>query len=368
MSTLRYSRRFLLSLLGGAAAASFGSASGEETQAVATGYKLPEGPFGVVVTDDLLLRDSKRGKDLHVKVYAPQGSGPFPVILFSHGAGGSKDVFGPHVRHWASYGYAVLLPTHADSLALQRPPATAGASLEPGLLGVVRRSLGDARSWGERARDISFVLDALPEVERQVAALKGKMDARRIGVGGHSLGACTAMLLGGATIDLPGGPAGQSYADPRVRAVLAVSAQGAGEFGLTARSWDRMTLPLMTMTGSRDTGALGQGPEWRKQPFDRSPAGDKYHVFITGANHFAFGGELPQRGLGLGFGLASRGKARPGVAPSLPVDPQEVFDYAREATQAFWDATLSGDAKARAYLRSDELTNYSRGKVQLFRK
>src|SRR5262245_64450172 len=35
---------------------------------------------------DLKIKDSERGKTLDVRVTYPQGDGPYPVILFSHGA------------------------------------------------------------------------------------------------------------------------------------------------------------------------------------------------------------------------------------------------------------------------------------------
>jgi hypothetical protein len=38
--------------------------------------------------------------------------------------------------------------------------------------------------------------------------------------------------------------------------------------------------------------ALGQDPKWRKAPYLHSPAGDKYWVYIDGANHMSFTGRL----------------------------------------------------------------------------
>src|SRR5207244_281867 len=77
--------------------------------------------------------------------------------------------------------------------------------------------------WRDRARDISLVIDSLADLEVRFPELKGKMDRTKIGVGGHSYGAFTAMLLGGARTF--GNPP-LLVADPRVTAILAMSPQG----------------------------------------------------------------------------------------------------------------------------------------------
>jgi predicted dienelactone hydrolase len=78
--------------------------------------KSKEGPLAVETADNLTLRDETRKKDLTCKVYYPKTGGPYPVILFSHGFGANKDAFGPIGKHWASHGYVVIHPTHADGL------------------------------------------------------------------------------------------------------------------------------------------------------------------------------------------------------------------------------------------------------------
>ena len=68
---------------------------------------------------DIVLRDAQRNKDLHVKVTYPKADGKFPVIVFSHGFGGSKDTYASLTEYWAARGYVVIQPTHDDS-TLQR--------------------------------------------------------------------------------------------------------------------------------------------------------------------------------------------------------------------------------------------------------
>ncbi len=335
-------------------------------------YAPEAGPHAVEVVESVLLPDPKRGKDLPLAVCFPKAEGKLPLIVFSHGAGGSGRNVLALPRLWASHGYIVLAPTHADSLSLGRRasaaesrPATESSPAEEEDVsrsrGIVDRLVGRAMRpeiWQDRARDVSFLLDSIEEIEKAISALKGKVDLDHVGVGGHSLGALTAQLAGGALLDLPGsGPT--SLADSRVRAVLMLSGQGRGQMGLTEKSWEKMSLPMLSVTGSLDRGARGQDPAWRRDPFDLSPPGDKVHLFIEGAHHGSFTGRFAGERTGRA-GL--RGGRRLGAAG------KEIFEWVEVATLAFWDAYLKGDPGAKAYLRTDDLELRSRGAATLVRR
>jgi len=80
--------------------------------------KQEPGPFRVQTVTKLVLRDEKRQKDLPLRVSHPDGRGPFPIIVWSHGMFGSKDGYLPLTEFWTGHGYIVIQPTHTDSLAL----------------------------------------------------------------------------------------------------------------------------------------------------------------------------------------------------------------------------------------------------------
>src|SRR6266545_1952501 len=88
------------------------------TAAAARDYSAT-GPFEVKVADETL-HDSTRNKDVPVRVYFPESragapaphDARFPIIVFSHGAGGSGNSYQNWGRHWASYGYVSIHPTH----------------------------------------------------------------------------------------------------------------------------------------------------------------------------------------------------------------------------------------------------------------
>ncbi|MBX3473733.1 MAG: hypothetical protein KF754_05070 [Planctomycetes bacterium] len=65
------------------------------------------GKFKVVTIADLKLTDEARKKDLLFTAMFPEGEGKFPVILGSTSGNALA-------AYWASHGYVVLLPVHAD--------------------------------------------------------------------------------------------------------------------------------------------------------------------------------------------------------------------------------------------------------------
>jgi predicted dienelactone hydrolase len=297
-----------------------------------------EGPLDVETADGLVLKDPARKKDLPLKAYFPKSGGPYPVIVFSHGFGGDKEAFGTVGKHWASYGYVVIHPTHDDGLGRRdvdsrRAFGDRRAETRPmRLLG----GLNDPEKIAGRVADLVLILNNLGELPKLVAGLNGKIDAKSIGVGGHSFGAYTSMLIGGVTVDL-GKEKGKTFFDERVKCILPISGQGAGQQGLTEKSWDALKIPMMTITGTRDQGVGGQDFAWRKEPYKFSPAGDKFLVVIDGANHFSFGG-----GLGLRSSVTT--------------------DIVKLCSTHYWDAYLKNSEASKKYLKSDQLVKDAGGK------
>lgn len=261
-----------------------------------------------------------------------QAPEPLPLIVFSHGMYGSGENLDPLAHHWASHGYVVILPTHADSLSLR----TAGMSrLEKMQLAREMQSgrLRDMNTqfqahWADRPRDVSLILDSLDAIGALDGRLSGRIDRERIGVGGHSFGAMTTMLIGGAEpIKVPRAleqdfERDGSLADERVKCVLMISPQGMNQrFG--PESWDDFDLTALTISGDRDRGSGGQPAEWRRHAFDLGHAGSHALVWIEGAEHH-FGG--------------MNGNTRRGQA-SVPEHVKAVQD----ATLAFWESSLRGD-------------------------
>jgi predicted dienelactone hydrolase len=279
------------------------------------------GPYRVVEVDLPPLYDAQRDKELQLRVTYPDAKGPRPIIVYSHYSGGSNDEYGRLTRHWAAHGFVSILADHSDS-----PDAG-------GTLG--EKALGDRDN---RPRDVSFVIDSLGTIAAMEPALQGRLDASRIGVGGHYLGAYTASFVAGAT-----NQAGDDFSDPRVIAVLLMSPQGTGQ-GLTEDSWNGILMPMLVTTGSEDPSErTGNPPEWRTEPYLYAPAGDKYLLWVTGLSS-EYGGLVTHAG----------GEPHTSIA-----------GWIRQATTEFWLAFLGGDKGSRADLAPERWQELSAGAVQL---
>jgi dienelactone hydrolase len=314
--------------------------------------ELAKSGLAVALNADVVLKDSSRNREIAVRVTYPEGSGPVPVIVFSPSAGASAPTYDSLVRFWATRGFAVLVPVHADTVA----PAAKDSPAE-----AARESAADAspdpKTWETSVRDVAFVAAATGAIEARVNGLK--LDESRLGVGGQSFGAFTAMLLAGATVDVSKKDKAKSFADPLPKAFLLLSPPGKGQQGLTEKSWSAVERPLMVVTGTRDAGVKSQDASWRLDAYQLSAPGDKFAVFIEGASHLSV------------TGLS----AEPGVAPpktgkktTTAEAEVAIFQDVKAATLAFWEAYLKGDAGARAFLAGDGLARESDNRAQLLRR
>jgi len=293
------------------------------------------GPTMPVVSPEIVtLHDASRDKDLAVTAVFPKAGGPYPVIVFSHVWGGKPDAYTRLISFWAAHGYVVLAPAHADAGDITN-------------LGAMKDETEDPAAWEGRVRDVTFVADALPTLQRRLPALKGKMDRSRIAAGGHSYGAYVSQLIAGATVDIPNGRQEMSFRDKRFRAALLLSPQGVNRMGLTARSWDHAAIPMMTMTGSRDRAYGDVGTESRLDPYKHAPAGNKYLVYFDGATHFTF------------CDVASKQEERrPGIAAMRArngMTQTQMYSCVEVVSLAFWDAYLKDNREARSYLHTSDL-------------
>lgn len=319
-------------------------------------YKAGPGPFEFTPTD-LNLRDEARKKDLPLRILAPKATtdqpGPFPLILFSHGLGGSRDAFPDLTRHWCSHGYVVILPTHIDSIQQRREDGEDLSHLRRDI-----KALEKDSDPLDRIADIGFILDSLDDLEARVEPLRGPeskplIDRDRIGMAGHSAGAFTTQLVFG--VKLKGVLAMRSFADPRIDAAILISGQGTNRRALTKDSWADINKPMMVITGSKDTARIGsETPETRQDPFRYAPPGDKYLIFIEGATHSSYTGQ----------------------ARAMRLDPEQpgaetlrmVGEVTACGTMAFWDAYLNTSQPARQYLAGDAITELSRHQARVDRK
>jgi dienelactone hydrolase len=206
---------------------------------------------------DLDWLDEARQRAVPVRLYWPEGSKPVPLVVFSHGIGGSRRGYSYLGEYFAANGIASL---HLQHVGSDRSLWT-GSMIS--LLGRLRVAAQEREAL-ERVRDLSFALDAVLAHEEY-----GKrIDRRRIAAAGHSYGANTAMLAAGASVLRDGRRL--ELRDPRVTAALLLSAPPFyGEEDLKA-ILQSITLPTLHVTATEDVIRI---------PGYYSPASDRIAVF-----------------------------------------------------------------------------------------
>jgi predicted dienelactone hydrolase len=254
--------------------------------------------------------------DLPVRVHYPARiSGPLPVIVFSHGLGGSRLGYEFLGKAWSERGYVVVLPSHRENV----PPGVVEQEQHTiADLRAMKEAINDPVNWPVRPLDIRRTVDALASLPSHVRALTGMLDLTCIGVGGHSYGAYTALLCAGARVRMEENR-WRTFPEERARAFLALSPPGNGSRGLSAESWSGIRAPLLTMTGTNDLGVLGEPATWREDAYKSLAGPDAGLVVLDGADHFSF----------------SAGR------PRFPAEPR-LLRQIEAATLWFWDKHLRG--------------------------
>jgi predicted dienelactone hydrolase len=273
-------------------------------------------------THDLTARDEERGRDLPLRVYLPQGNETAPVILFSHGLGGTCKGSVFLGEHWSARGYAAVFVQHPgsdDSVWKNEPVLKRMAAM---------RQAASGKNFLDRVRDIPAVLKQLDIWNKQSGhPLAGRIDLTRVGMSGHSFGAVTTQAVSGQAVPL----LGQRFTDQRIKAAIAFSPSSPRR-GDSVTAFGSVSIPWMLMTGTKDTAPIGdQTVESRLDVYPHLPASiDKYELVLHNAEHSAF------------------------TDRALPFDRQQRNPNHHRAilaiTTAFWDTHLRGDAEARAWL------------------
>jgi predicted dienelactone hydrolase len=225
--------------------------------------------------------------------------GKYPLILLSHGSGGSAIQLAWMGQALARAGYIAV--------AVDHPGNNSGQMTAEGMA-----------LWWERATDLSDVLDAMLKDD----FFGEHVDGSRVGAAGYSLGGYTMMEIAGAKTDISqyfemcrqkgdaavchtpearglGTPqevlaaarktsgeslarSGESYRDPRVKAVFAMAP--ALGFTETQESLHSIRVPMMIVVGDSDQTA----PAKDNADYLRANVKTAMESVLPGVTHYTF--------------------------------------------------------------------------------
>jgi predicted dienelactone hydrolase len=274
--------------------------------------------------------DAHRSRRLPVKIRWPDdaaGAGR-PFIVHSHGLGGNREGGDAWGEAWRAAGFVVVHVQH---------PGSDTRVLLQGMAEL--RAAATAEQLIARVDDVRFVIG---EVQGRAAARAGdwaRVAADGVGVSGHSFGAQTVLALAGRRYPVEG----PDLRDARVRAFIAFS-PSLGEGGMSAQQqFGAIRAPMLLVTGSLDGDPFGRYSDGSRRAavFDGLPPGQRALLWLDGADHMTFGGNVAQRIRGRGF------LRREGDAAALE-DAHHAL--VARASSDWWRAWLLGDDPARGRL------------------
>jgi len=260
---------------------------------------------------DLTVHDASRNRDVPVRIYLPANEKPAPIVLFSHGLGGSRAGSKFLGEHWAARGYIAVFVQHPgsdDAVWKDAAPEERMAAM---------RMAASLENFLLRVHDVPAVIDEL-EVWNKSGPLAG-----------HSFGAVTTEAVSGETLPT----SGVKLTDPRIRAAVILS-PSVPKSTTAEQAFGVVKIPWLLMTGTKDTALIG--PADMKSRLAVYPAlhgAPKYQVVLNKAEHSAF-----------------TDRALPGDRePRNPNHHRVILAL----STAFWDAYLRGDRDALVWLKGD---------------
>ena len=228
----------------------------------------------------------------------PVAPGEYPVVIYSHGFGGHRNVAIYHTVHLASWGFVVASTEHTHR-------------------NLQAQSFGTARSDPEA--DMADIADTLAALDE---ALPGSADTSRTGVIGHSAGAFTAVL---------------SLTNDSVLTAVALTGGGSG----TIENGDK---PVLIISAELDQVV----PPERGLALFEALTGPRSFVVLAQAGHNSFTDSCPQilsmGGLGILeplLGAEQVGRAEDGCTPDF-ADPALTFASLNHLATSQFLSVLAG--------------------------
>ena len=213
--------------------------------------------------------------EFEVSPEAPPAAGEFPVVVISHGSGGTHILYRTIAMHLAQQGYVVAVPEHPGN-----------NRLDNSLYGTVDNLMN-------RPRHIRLVLDAIAED----AALGSVTHVDQAAVIGHSMGGYTALAVAGGKPWSKQGQPVEVENDPRVQAIVLLAPATA--WYQPQESLLDVALPILMITGEFDDIT----PQWHADlVLEHMPVRSQVDLrIVEKAVHYYFLSPFPPKLVAGGF-------------------------------------------------------------------
>jgi dienelactone hydrolase len=301
-----------------AATAPVGAAQGRsqgQSQAPAQAPLLANEPAFRIVDFDWV--DAARSRPVPVRLHWPKQLAPgarVPLIVFSHGMGGSRRGYSYLARHWAARGVASLHVQHVGS------DRSVWAGNPFALLQRLQQAAHESEALS-RGLDIRFALDRV--LSHDAGPYGARIDRRRIVAAGHSYGANTALVAVGAGVMRAGKRL--EAKDSRFSAAILISSPPFYGEKQLASVLDNITVPTLHVTATEDV---------IKIPGYYSPAADRLAIYNAIAT--------PRKAIAVFQGGSHSMFTDRAVTGGVELNPK-VKAATAELTLAFLDLVYDGD-------------------------
>lgn len=223
------------------------------------------------------------GQPRNVVLSVPEAVNAAPVVIYLPGLGEASEAGELWRAAWAAAGYAVV--------SVQLLAADEGAWTSPLARRGEFRRLGLERFGAPAARQrLQLLADAIAEGKRRASQGEtawSRIDWNRVAIAGYDVGAYTAMIAAGETID------GEQDRTPLpIRAVIALSPFVNPAPGAVDRRYRDIKVPVLFVTSNVDDDPLGltEGAGQRGVPFDRLAGTGAYLLTVRELSHARLAG------------------------------------------------------------------------------
>lgn len=285
-------------------------------------------PRRVTLEKGIWIDPKRRDRHVPYKIYRPETAPQerLPVIIWSHGLGGSRDGAGFISRFVAAHGYIIVHVQHigTDTILWEGKPGHPWDN--------IRKTHIPRHATLQRYRDIPFCLQQLRNLNDPV------MDLNSIGMSGHSFGALTTQIMAGQIIQR-GTRHYDLFCNAFKAGILYSPVPGRNDARDPNLVYGGLRIPLLHSTGTDDDSPVeGFNYQKRLTVFNHSGHPDQHLVILNGGDHMVFNG--------------SRGQ----LAHNPLRDRHE--EIIKILSLAWWDWRLKNDQMAHTWMTGTGITTW----------